>query len=262
MWRWCTVAVVVLAQTFDLFLLELEWKPTSCVQEGLCTNPHYEENAFNIHGLWPNFKGKNYGPTCCQGAESFKVEEIDPETRSEMDKYWMSYKNEKPRGGCRNSHHSRRPRGADESGYYGNEYAETVSGGEEEVVYDPSVEPEVAAGPSSFSFWEHEWTKHGSCSGLDLNTYFNTTVQLFKELNPLKKLQDNKIKPGADYKSKDILAALGELAVMKCADKPGSNYFLRIQYCFDLKNQPIECRDDGKRIINCDPEVTFRAAFS
>lgn len=30
-------------------------------------------------------------------------------------------------------------------------------------------------------FWDHEWTKHGTCSGLDQTVYFNTTINLVKE---------------------------------------------------------------------------------
>ena len=35
-------------------------------------------------------------------------------------------------------------------------------------------------GYDSTSFWEHEWNKHGSCSGLTMNQYFDTTMQLYK----------------------------------------------------------------------------------
>jgi len=28
------------------------------------------------------------------------------------------------------------------------------------------------------SFWEHEWTKHGTCTGLNQEVYFNTTIAL------------------------------------------------------------------------------------
>lgn len=36
--------------------------------------------------------------------------------------------------------------------------------------------------PNYDSFWEHEWTKHGTCSQLSQSTYFNTTIQLAQML--------------------------------------------------------------------------------
>lgn len=44
--------------------------------------------------------------------------------------------------------------------------------------------PNVQSDPSDSdydSFWEHEWTKHGTCSGLDQTIYFNSTINLVKD---------------------------------------------------------------------------------
>eukprot|EP00605_Chrysophyceae_sp_TOSAG23-4_P000863 GSChrysophyteH1.ASY1.ANO1.954.1 assembled CDS len=43
--------------------------------------------------------------------------------------------------------------------------------------------PNVQANPSDSDyddFWTHEWTKHGTCSGLSQVGYFNTTINLAK----------------------------------------------------------------------------------
>ena len=45
------------------------------------------------------------------------------------------------------------------------------------TTYWPNVKANV--GDSDYdSFWEHEWTKHGTCTGLSQEVYFNTTIAL------------------------------------------------------------------------------------
>ena len=41
--------------------------------------------------------------------------------------------------------------------------------------YDPSS-------PDYTEFWQHEWSKHGTCTGLEQYTYFNTALQMFKKV--------------------------------------------------------------------------------
>jgi ribonuclease T2 len=47
------------------------------------------------------------------------------------------------------------------------------------IEYWPNVQE--AEGSSSYDdFWSHEWSKHGTCSGLQQVDYFNTTINLIK----------------------------------------------------------------------------------
>lgn len=47
--------------------------------------------------------------------------------------------------------------------------------------YWPNVQQ--AEGSASYdSFWEHEWTKHGTCTGLPQLNYFNATITLAEKL--------------------------------------------------------------------------------
>jgi ribonuclease T2 len=45
------------------------------------------------------------------------------------------------------------------------------------IQYWPDVQYDVNS-PSYDSFWEHEWTKHGTCSGLSQLDYFNQALDL------------------------------------------------------------------------------------
>jgi ribonuclease T2 len=45
------------------------------------------------------------------------------------------------------------------------------------TTYWPDVQYDETS-PSYDSFWEHEWTKHGTCSGLSQYDYFNKAIQL------------------------------------------------------------------------------------
>jgi ribonuclease T2 len=45
------------------------------------------------------------------------------------------------------------------------------------IQYWPDVQYEVSS-PYYMSFWEHEWTKHGTCSGLSQYDYFNQAIEL------------------------------------------------------------------------------------
>lgn len=45
--------------------------------------------------------------------------------------------------------------------------------------YWPNVKSELSD-PDYFSFWQHEWTKHGTCTTLTQDVYFNSTINLSK----------------------------------------------------------------------------------
>jgi len=55
--------------------------------------------------------------------------------------------------------------------------------------YWPEVEYAVTD-PDYTGFWEHEWTKHGTCSGLAQVDYFQTTVDTIKSFGTPQSLVD------------------------------------------------------------------------
>lgn len=55
-----------------------------------------------------------------------------------------------------------------------------VVGMDDMTTYWPEVEYDVTD-PEYTSFWNHEWTKHGTCAGLSQVDYFQTTIDLIKK---------------------------------------------------------------------------------
>jgi ribonuclease T2 len=45
--------------------------------------------------------------------------------------------------------------------------------------YWPNVKATNPNSTNYYNFWQHEWSKHGTCSGLDAKTYFETALQHF-----------------------------------------------------------------------------------
>lgn len=60
-----------------------------------------------------------------------------------------------------------------------NSSSATDVGWDDMVLYWPDVEYSETSS-SYTSFWEHEWTKHGTCTGLSQDAYFQAALNLIK----------------------------------------------------------------------------------
>ncbi|CAH0555660.1 unnamed protein product [Brassicogethes aeneus] len=104
-----------------------------------------------------------------------------------------------------------------------------------------------------YSFWKHEWSKHGTCAaqlealdsalkyfekGLELNTNYNLTSIFL----------DSNIVPGNSYSLKQYTKAVesvtGAKSTVRCASK-GSARVQEIRICFDKKFNVIDCFEDS-----------------
>jgi ribonuclease T2 len=65
----------------------------------------------------------------------------------------------------------------------------TAVGWKDMTEYWPEVEYQVTD-PEYTSFWEHEWSKHGTCSGLTQVDYFQTTINMIKSFGTPQSLVD------------------------------------------------------------------------
>ncbi|OVA08995.1 Ribonuclease T2-like [Macleaya cordata] len=100
-------------------------------------------------------------------------------------------------------------------------------------------------------FWSHEWEKHGTCSGsiFDQRKYFETALNLKKQMNLLQILENAGIKPnGRIYSLHSITEAIREATGfspgIQCnMDGSGHNHQLyQIYMCVDTSGSNfIEC---------------------
>ena len=99
------------------------------------------------------------------------------------------------------------------------------------------------------SFWDHEWTKHGTCAvdGDKLQfpnqkSYFTQSIQLYKDYNISTILNKSGIVPGMSRPQGDFLKAfqtnvVGKIVRLGC----NKNNLISIEICFNNSLQLIDC---------------------
>lgn len=103
-----------------------------------------------------------------------------------------------------------------------------------------------------YSFWRHEWEKHGTCAAA--LPVFDTELKYFQKGLELLDLYDMKhvlgkslILPGRSYAFEDIFNAvrkiLGKTGQLECAynEKTGEAYIFEIRICLDKSLKLIDC---------------------
>jgi len=98
-----------------------------------------------------------------------------------------------------------------------------------------TVWPNVAENESSSnysSFWEHEWDKHGTCTGMTQEEYFTTTVDVFLNIKTPAIIIKN---IGKKISPNDIRDALGgnDMVVLGCDE---NNNFFQAFVCLQEKD--------------------------
>lgn len=97
------------------------------------------------------------------------------------------------------------------------------------------------------SFWEHEWSRHGTCAVdgdktqfPDQKSYFTKSIQLYNKYNISAILHESGIVPGMSRPQEDFLKAfktIGKLVRLGC----NKDNLLSIEICFDTSLQLIDC---------------------
>jgi len=110
------------------------------------------------------------------------------------------------------------------------------------VTYWPNVHCEVGDADYN-SFWEHEWSKHGTCSGLSQIQYFNQSLSLLQKLGTpidLSKAVGGTL--SADQLRKDFGGA------SKCSLKCIGNCLSEVYTCWEESNgvptNQVDCPPD------------------
>ncbi|KAF1323630.1 Ribonuclease ddi, partial [Globisporangium splendens] len=134
--------------------------------------------------------------------------------------------------------------------------------------YWPDVKFSVAS-PEYPSFWEHEWTRHGTCSGLAQIEYFSHAVNLIRNgtVDTPTLVQEN---VGEYVPIADLRAAFGSgssqpAAVLKCMHGGGTLSQVFTCWLKDRKNVPIQRRACPEHVLKedtCLQSSIYIPAFS
>lgn len=115
--------------------------------------------------------------------------------------------------------------------------------------------PTLMPGNTDQSFWDHEWSKHGTCAGPHNQLgYFNTTLSWRRELDVYNVLAASSVVPGKSYNASDFDAAFtkahGAAAMLGC-DR--GNKLREVSFC--LAN-PTAQYDGPVRAAQCTDGVS------
>ncbi|KAJ7961964.1 Ribonuclease, partial [Quillaja saponaria] len=105
--------------------------------------------------------------------------------------------------------------------------------------------PNLKNGQDNYSFWKHEWTKHGVCSRLKPNKYFEFAIMAYKSLPPLLEKLHPTIRPGHNY-SLNLLHAESSKIYQKsveinCNNRGAQHQFFEVFICFHLRGSISKC---------------------
>ncbi|XP_018311058.1 ribonuclease Oy [Mycetomoellerius zeteki] len=121
---------------------------------------------------------------------------------------------------------------------------------------------DIQKGSKPYSFWRHEWDKHGTCaiSVKDLNNefkYFQTALKLLDEYNMIDVLAKANILPGNKYTVQNYLTGIQKILnkrgqVMCVVDQKTKNsYVNEIRICFNKTLQLVDCDGIYNFPTNC-----------
>jgi ribonuclease T2 len=130
--------------------------------------------------------------------------------------------------------------------------------------------PNILVGSSYDSFWEHEWTKHGTCSTQKTeHDYFATALSLYQTFNvTYQALRNSGIIPSSTdtYEIDKILYALSTAYKVKpvvvCEyDESLGQYLEEVVICLDKTFKPFDCDPEEKPTCWPNQSIKYFATF-
>lgn len=117
--------------------------------------------------------------------------------------------------------------------------------------YWPNVKS-LTTDPDYDSFWEHEWTKHGTCSPLGQTSYFNTTINLSKTFGTPSIITSN---VGKSVSTSQLRDAFGGMNLVSLQCDSGS-FLSGVFTCWSMSHdgspdKQIICPNDVHSEDNC-----------
>jgi ribonuclease T2 len=118
------------------------------------------------------------------------------------------------------------------------------------TTYWPNVQS-AETDPNYDSFWSHEWTKHGTCSGLSQTLYFNSTINLAMAFGTP---SEYTAAVGKTIDANELRELLGgrSYASLQCS---GGKYITGVYTCWSKVNgipqAQIECGNDVQKEDTC-----------
>ena len=120
------------------------------------------------------------------------------------------------------------------------------------------VNVKVKAGEDGYTdFWEHEWSKHGTCSGLNQTTYFSETIE--HSVDTPSVVSENY---GGTVSKDELVDAYGGPTMVATVCESGK-YLSEIRVCVGMESETgmpldrIECPQHVLDEDNCESEITF-----
>lgn len=127
------------------------------------------------------------------------------------------------------------------------------------------VWPTYDSDETNFEFWNHEWTKHGTCwYKMKPTEFFQNGINWHSKYDMAKIISDNDFKTGTRYNYSDINAAfnkgIGKTMYIQC-NFSGSNYIDSFFTCFTWDGELMDCPENlAEEANNCADSVEFSSA--